>query len=120
MTTPVTAADSPSAAPPVRRRWTFDQRYLAPALITCVLLAGQVTFGFLESWSRTFLAIATAILTELVVVRALYGAWPHLASAYVSGISVGILVRSPAFWPYALCSALSITSKGKVARPFEV
>src|SRR4029077_4196227 len=78
---------------------------------TSVLLAGQLTFGFLESWSRTFLAIATAILTELVVVRALYGAWPHLASAYVSGISVGILVRSPAFWPYALCSAISITSK---------
>jgi Na+-transporting NADH:ubiquinone oxidoreductase subunit NqrB len=44
-------------------------------------------------------------------VRALYGRWPHLASAYVSGISVGILVRSPAFWPYALCSAISITSK---------
>ena len=100
----------PSKAP--REPWLkVDRRYLAPALITCVLLAGQLTFGFLESWSRTFLAIATAILTELVVVRALYGAWPHLASAYVSGISVGILVRSPAFWPYALCSAISITSK---------
>jgi Na+-transporting NADH:ubiquinone oxidoreductase subunit NqrB len=40
-----------------------------------------------------------------------YRKWPHLASAYISGISVGILVRSPAFWPFALCSALSITSK---------
>ena len=95
-------------ARPTRR---FDQRYLAPLLITCVLVVGQITFGFLESWSRTFLAIATAIVTELVVVRALYGKWPHLASAYVSGISVGILVRSPAFWPYALCAAISIVSK---------
>ncbi len=94
-----------------RRMPRFDQRYLAPLLITCVLVVGQLTFGFLESWSRTFLAIATAIATELVVVRALYGMWPHLASAYVSGISVGILVRSPAFWPYALCSAISIVSK---------
>jgi Na+-transporting NADH:ubiquinone oxidoreductase subunit NqrB len=93
------------------RRWGIDQRYFAPALITCVLLAGQLTFGFLESWTRTFLAIATAIAVELVVVRALYGKWPHLASAYVSGISVGILVRSPAFWPYALCAAISIMSK---------
>jgi hypothetical protein len=75
------------------------------------LVAGQISFGFLESWSRTFLAIATAILVELLAVRAVYGKWPHLASAYVSGISVGILVRSPAFWPYALCSAISITSK---------
>ena len=72
------AVVQPSRAP--RAPWLkIDRRYLAPALITCVLLAGQLTFGFLESWSRTFLAIATAILTELVVVRALYGAWPHLA-----------------------------------------
>ena len=28
------------------------------------------------------------------------GKWPNLASAYISGISVGILVRSPAVWPY--------------------
>jgi len=106
-----TIADSSPATPGVPRRVRFDPRYLAPALITCVLVAGQISFGFLESWSRTFLAIATAIVVELVIVRALYGKWPHLASAYVSGISVGILVRSPAFWPYALCSAISITSK---------
>jgi hypothetical protein len=106
------AVASPTpAAQSARRMLRIDHRFLAPLLITCVLLVGQLTFGFLESWSRTFLAIATAILTELVVVRALYGTWPHLASAYVSGISVGILVRSPAFWPYALCSAISIVSK---------
>src|SRR6202167_1578491 len=34
-----------------------------------------------------------------------------LKVATVSGISVGILVRSPAFWPYVLCSVISITSK---------
>jgi Na+-transporting NADH:ubiquinone oxidoreductase subunit NqrB len=94
-----------------RRRFTFDHRYLAPILVTFVLVGGQLSFGFLESWSRTFLAIATAIGVELVVSRLLFGKWPHLASAYVSGISVGMLIRSPAFWPYALCSAISIVSK---------
>ena len=89
----------------------IDKRYLAPILVTMVLIMGQLTFGFLESWSRTFLAIATSILVEMVLGRAFGGAWPHLASAYVSGISVGMLVRSPEFWPYALCSAISITSK---------
>src|SRR4029077_4677149 len=104
------AVVQPSRAP--RAPWLkIDQRYLAPALITGVLLAGQLTFGFLESWTRTFLAIATALLVELAVVRTISGKWPHLASAYVSGISVGILVRSPAFWPYALCAAISILSK---------
>jgi enediyne biosynthesis protein E5 len=88
-----------------------DKRYLAPVLVTIVLIVGQVTFGFLESWSRTALAIGTSIVVELVLGRLFGGRWPHLASAYVSGISVGMLVRSPEFWPYALCSAISISSK---------
>lgn len=92
-------------------RFQFDRRYLAPILVTVVLITGQVSFGFLESWSRTFLAIATSILFELVLGRVYFGRWPHLASAYVTGISVGMLIRSPEFWPYALCSAISITSK---------
>jgi Na+-translocating ferredoxin:NAD+ oxidoreductase RnfD subunit len=65
----------------------------------------------LESFSRTSLAIATAIILELVLGRLVVRKWPHLASAYITGISVGILLRSPDFWPYALCSALAITSK---------
>jgi enediyne biosynthesis protein E5 len=99
----------PAARP--RRRFQVDPRYLAPVLVTLVLVVGQVTTGFLESWSRTFLAIATAIVTELVLARLFVGKWPHLASAYISGISVGMLVRSPVMWPYALCSAITITSK---------
>jgi enediyne biosynthesis protein E5 len=91
-------------------RW-LDKRYLAPILVTIVLLVGQLTFAFLESWSRTLLAIATAIGVELILSRLFSGKWPHLASSYISGISVGMLVRSPAVWPYALCSAISITSK---------
>ena len=43
--------------------------------------------------------------------RIFFHKWVHPASAYISGISVGILVRSPAFWPYALCAAISIMSK---------
>jgi len=46
-----------------------------------------------------------------VLGRLVFGKYPNLASAYITGISVGILVRSPEFWPYALCAALSITSK---------
>ena len=34
--------------------------------------------------------------------RLTYRRWPHPASAYISGISVGILVRSPLLWPFAL------------------
>ncbi len=114
MTTDALNAQVPPAARDWRHRLgidRIDKRYLAPILVTLVLIMGQLTFGFLESWSRTFLAIATSILVEMLLGRAFSGAWPHLASAYVSGISVGMLVRSPEFWPYALCAALSITSK---------
>jgi Na+-transporting NADH:ubiquinone oxidoreductase subunit NqrB len=34
-----------------------------------------------------------------------------LASAYITGISVGILVQTPLWWPFAVCSLLSISSK---------
>jgi hypothetical protein len=101
----------PAAAPPRPGLLTLDNRFLAPVLITGILLAGQLGFGILESYTRTALAIAASIGMELVLGRLFYGRWPHLASAYISGISVGILIRSPAFWPYALCSLISITSK---------
>src|SRR5271170_3241996 len=90
---------------------SLDNRYIAPALITLILLAGHLSFGILESYQKTVLAIVTSILLELVLGRIFFHKWPHPASAYITGISVGILLRSPAFWPYALCSLLSITSK---------
>lgn len=96
---------------PERPRFRFDNRYIAPLFITCILLIGHFSYGILESYERTALAIVVAIITELVLGRIFYGRWLHLASAYITGISVGILIRSPAFWPYALCSVLSIMSK---------
>jgi len=94
-----------------RRKISFDNRFIAPVFITCILLGGQLSFGILESYPKTALAIIAAISTELLLGRVFAGRWPHLASSYISGISVGILIRSPAVWPYALCSMISITSK---------
>ncbi len=88
-----------------------ENRYLAPAFITLILLVSNISFGLLESFSRTALAIATSMLFEIALTLLIYRKFPHLASAYITGISVGILIRSPAFWPYALCSAIAIASK---------
>src|ERR1700753_1582876 len=93
------------------RFFSPSNRYLSPLLISCVLLIGQLSYGILESYTRTSLAIATSLVAELILSRSYFGKWPNLASAYISGISVGILVRSPAFWPYALTSLISIMSK---------
>jgi hypothetical protein len=107
------------AGPAIPPRWSSalarffraDNRYLPPICITLILLAGNLSFGLLESFSRTALAITTSILFEIALGLLVYRRIPNLASAYISGISVGILIRSPLFWPYALCSAIAITSK---------
>ncbi len=105
-----------------------DPRFQAPLLVTTILAVGDAAYSILEShpappwlvtathglvmeYSPTFLAIAAAILIEMILGRFFWGKWPHLASAYVSGISVGILVKSSALWPFILCALISITSK---------
>jgi Na+-transporting NADH:ubiquinone oxidoreductase subunit NqrB len=88
-----------------------ENRYLAPMFITCILLVGHLSFGILESYKKTGIAIVASLLTEHVLGKMFTGKWPNLASAYITGISVGILVRSPAFWPYAICAIVSIMSK---------
>ena len=109
----VTGETTVNATLPVaeRKKFRFDNRYLAPMFITCILLVGHLSFGFLESYTRTALAIVVAIIAELILGRIFFGKWLNLASAYITGISVGILVRSPAFWPFALGSLISIMSK---------
>lgn len=106
------------AAPPgsfrqsaVARFFSAENRYLPPIFITVILLGANLSFGLLESFSRTALAIATSMAFEIALTLLVYRKFPNLASAYITGISVGILIRSPAFWPYALCSAIAITSK---------
>ncbi len=100
-----------NSALPAGRGWHIDNRYLPPLLITSILLTAHISFGILEGWERTALAIGTAIGAELLMGRVTYGVWPHPASAYISGISAGILVRSPFYWPYFLTSLISIASK---------
>ena len=99
------------AADTRRRFLALDNRYLPPLLITSILLGAHLSYGILEAWYTTALAIGTAIGAELLMGRITYGKWPHPASAYISGISAGILVRSLLLWPYFLVSLVSITSK---------
>ncbi len=104
-----------------------DPRFHAPILITYILAVGDAQYGILDNYhsdwlknltggrlseiSPTFVAILASVLAELALGRFVYGKWPHLASAYISGISVGILVKSPDLWPYVMCALISIVSK---------
>jgi len=104
-----------------------DPRFHAPILITYILALANAGYGVLEdqdsrrlawltgdrvtSYSPTFVVMAVTMLAELVLARFLTGKWPHLASAYISGISAGILIKSSLLWPFVFCGLISITSK---------
>lgn len=112
MTAPVLKENDATGAAHRWRRWfSMENRFVPPVFITQILLIGHFSFGILESWKKTLLAILTSIVAELILGRMVVGKWPNVASAYISGISIGILLRSPAFWPYALAAMIAITSK---------
>lgn len=103
-------AHAAPTSPDIPKR-QFDSRYIAPLLITVILLLGQMFYGILESYPLTLLAIGSSIAAEIALSLLVYRKFPHLASAYVSGISCGILVRSQYVWPFALVAIISILSK---------
>jgi enediyne biosynthesis protein E5 len=104
-----------------------DKRFYAPLFITYILAVADASYGVLENHaspmlafltlgqvtkiSPTFVAILAAVAMELALGKFVYGKWPHLASAYISGISVGILIKSTMTWPFVMCALISITSK---------
>lgn len=86
-------------------------QYVPPAFITLLLLIGQLSFGVLDSYLYVVVSICAAVLTEIILSRVYFGKWKSLSSAYITGISVGILIRSTSIWPYIITSVLSIMSK---------
>ncbi|MBS1524516.1 MAG: hypothetical protein JST19_02640 [Bacteroidetes bacterium] len=98
----------------VASRSLFDKSYFSyvpPAFITLILLIGQVSFGILDSYINVIGAIATSVLAEMLLSRFVLGSRKNLASAYITGISVGILIRSNVLWPYIVTALISIMSK---------
>ncbi|MGH7475846.1 MAG: hypothetical protein ACRELD_06135 [Longimicrobiales bacterium] len=89
----------------------YDRRLTAPLLISLILLGAHWSYGVLRGYDAILLAVLSCLATELVLGRLLLGQRRYLASAYISGISVAILVHSPVLWPYALGGVLSIMSK---------
>jgi hypothetical protein len=124
---PKTAVSAVPPRPVWRRLLSFDNRFLAPVLITLILLVANSQFSILDNlsspflawltggavttFSPTFAAILAAMGMELALGKAVKGRFPLLASAYISGISAGILIKSPYLWPYVFCALISIASK---------
>ena len=83
LSVPISPAQAPGATPEKRRgAWfSLDNRFIPPLFITCILLIGQLSFGMLESYQKTVLAIVASIATELFLGRIFTGVGLVLGAA---------------------------------------
>ena len=91
----------------------LDARYPVSFLITLILVLGEARYGILGGYARLVTALGVCTATELVLSRWLRGRVANLQSAYITGISLALLIKPPAhlLWPFALGGFLAIASK---------
>ena len=96
-----------------RRASQIDPRYLIAFLITLVLVAAQLRYHMLGSYDRLVLALGVCLATEAVLSGFDRGKVVNLLSAYISGISLTLLVKPQggALWPFVLGGFIAISSK---------
>jgi Na+-transporting NADH:ubiquinone oxidoreductase subunit NqrB len=91
----------------------IDPKYLIVFLITLVLVVGEARYSILGGYERLATTLGVCIATELVVSWWLRGRVANVASAYITGISLALLIKPQAniLWPFALGAFLAIASK---------
>ena len=91
----------------------LDPRYLISFLITLILVLGQARYGILGGYDRLVTALGVSTATELVLSRLVRGRFTGVQSAYITGISLALLIkpRVDLLWPFALGGFLAIASK---------
>ena len=92
---------------------SLDARYPVSFLITLILVVGEARYGILGGYDRLVAALGVSTATELVLSRWLRGRVANVQSAYITGISLALLIKPPAhlLWPFALGGFLAIASK---------
>jgi Na+-translocating ferredoxin:NAD+ oxidoreductase RnfD subunit len=108
----VTAAPA-VAESPSRQRTQIDPRYLIAFLITLVLVAAQFRYHMVGGYQRLATALATCLVVEALLSWFVRGRVVNLTSAYISGISLTLLLKpqAAALWPFMLGGFLAIASK---------
>jgi Na+-translocating ferredoxin:NAD+ oxidoreductase RnfD subunit len=91
----------------------IEPKYLISFLITLVLVLGEWRYAILGGYDRLAVALGTCVATELALSRFLRGKFANVQSAYISGISLSLLIKpqSGLLWPFALGGFLAIASK---------
>jgi Na+-translocating ferredoxin:NAD+ oxidoreductase RnfD subunit len=95
------------------RAQRVDPRYLIAFLITLVLVVAQLRYQVVGGYDRLAVALITCLTTEALLSWFDRGKIVNLQSAYISGISLTLLVKPQggSLWPFALGGFLAISSK---------
>jgi Na+-translocating ferredoxin:NAD+ oxidoreductase RnfD subunit len=91
----------------------IDPRYLIAFLITLVLVAAQLRYHMLGSYDRLVLALGVCLATEALLSWFDRGKVVNLLSAYISGISLTLLLKPQggSLWPFVIGGFIAIGSK---------
>lgn len=113
---PQPAQAPPPVAPPAPRpSWIpkATPKNLITVLITLILVVGEWTYGAMGGWEKLALTLGTCVVLEAALSFWIVGRKPMLQSAYITGVSLSLLVRPEAgiVWPFVVGAALSIASK---------
>jgi len=107
-----------SATPIVVPSWWergkhIDPRYLISGLITLVLVVAQFRYHMVGGYDRLLVALLTCTITEAVLSAFVRGKVVNLQSAYISGLSLTLLLKPQAgalIW-FVFGGFLAISSK---------
>jgi len=111
--TQATVADRSAPARLWDRASKIDPRYLIAFLITLVLVVGQLRYHLLGGYDRLVVALLVCTGTEALLSWFDRGKVVNLLSAYISGISLTLLVKPQggALWPFVIGGFIAIASK---------
>ncbi len=112
------AAESSVTGQGVQSGWRergrqIDPRYLIAGLITLVLVVAQFRYHVVGGYERLVLTLLICTMTETLLSWFERGRVVNLQSAYISGVSLTLLLKpqGSAFWPFALAGFIAIASK---------
>ena len=108
-----TTAEPNALARVWQRGSKIDPRYLIAFLITLVLMAAQLRYHMVGGYDRLVVALGVCLATEALLSWFDRGRVVNLLSAYISGISLTLLVKPQggALWPFVIGGVLAISSK---------
>lgn len=88
-----------------------DPRLVQIGMLGTFTLLGKLILGFTVSWLQIVTAILAVCLLDLALTYWRAGILLVPASGLISGLSLGLLLRSPHWWPFLVAGAFTALGK---------